>query len=156
VLVAVGLGTGGFVGAQIMPTCGAGESDSIGVEVGKPLAAVQLTKSVAHAPDGTERPVEFIAFLARDSAGRIRIEKRSAVTEMGEEKVTPHIRDGGTTTTTWGEQHATALIFDCTNGKVISLQPGMQIARVTEHELRSSSQRSSRSYSSYFNTLANH
>ena len=70
--------------------------------------------------------------------------------------MTPHTRDGGTLTTKWGEQHVTALIFDCTNGKVISLQPGMQIARVTDHELRSSSQRSSRPYSSYFNTLANH
>lgn len=75
---------------------------------------------------------------------------------MDKEKATPHTRDGGTIAATWGERHVAALIFDCANGKVISVQPGMQIAGVTDHELRSSSQRSSRSYSSYFNTLANH
>lgn len=48
------VGTPGFVGAQIMPTCGAGVWDSIGMAVGKPFTGVQVTKSVAHAPDGTK------------------------------------------------------------------------------------------------------
>jgi len=48
------VGTAGFVGAQIMPTCGAGVWDFIGTEVGKPFTPVQVTKSVAHAPDGTK------------------------------------------------------------------------------------------------------
>ena len=139
--VVVGLVLGSGIGAagQGLPSCGGGVYDYVGVETGKPFTAERVTKSVTRGADGSEKTTEFIALVARDSAGRIRIERHSPA-DMGtdNEELTLQTRDGGTITTTRGEVHVVTTIFDCTTGEMILLQSGMRTARVMERGIGAS------------------
>jgi hypothetical protein len=132
--------------AQTRPhSCGA--IDNVGVESGKPFTAVRVSHSVNHSPDGIQRAREFVEFVARDTAGRIRVEKRQAIVgPHGAERIDDKARENLSS--------STVIVFDCPNGKTILMQPDMQIARVKESGTPSPAQSKVRPYSSFYNTLA--
>lgn len=149
-LLAAALGTSTIGDAQTPPSCG-GTPDYISVEPGKPFTSERVT----HSPDGSEQTIELVEFVAREAAGRVRIEKRSFMrSARGAEKITLNTREGGTITTTRDMLGAHILTFDCPGGKIISIQPGMQIAMVTERSIVSPAHPQARLYSSFFDTLA--
>lgn len=156
VLAVASLGVAWTAGGQTVMPCGADVIDSIGTETGKPFTAERVIQSVMRAADGSEKTTEFTEFVARDSAGRFRVEKRGTKDlARSDAKVTLNTREGGTISTTQTELGIVTMIFDFTSGKVIQLQPGMQIARVTECATGSRAKQGERPYSSYFSTLAN-
>ncbi len=96
--------------------------------------------------------MELVEDVARDSAGRIRFEKHMQLPDDSEQ-VTLTTRDGGRLTPTKEMLKSSITIFDCPNGKTISIQPGLQIARVWQRGSASTSPQRSRPYSSPSSTL---
>src|ERR1700721_920808 len=102
-------------------------------QTANPFTAKRTTKAPTIFPDGTKQLTELVEFLARDSDGRIRLEKHGGFQPAGdEEKVILHTRDGGQIETTRETMGISILIFDCPDSMTIQVQPGMQIARVTK------------------------
>lgn len=132
--------------------------DSIPDWSANPFTAQRVTHSVNELPDGTEQNSELIEFVARDGSGRVRVERRPLLRDArGAEKVTLNTRDGGTIHTTRETLGTVIVISDCPNGKTITIQPGMQIARVMATSSKSGASAVSpqyRPYSSFFNSLA--
>jgi hypothetical protein len=105
----------------------------IGGQTANPFTAKRTTKATTILPDGTRQLTERVEFLARDSDGRVRIERPGIVQPAGDkEKVILHTRDGGQIETTREIMGISILIFDCPDSMTIQIQPGMQIARVTK------------------------
>jgi len=105
----------------------------IGGQTAKPLTAKRTTKATTILPDGTRKLTEWVEFLARDSDGRVRIERPGIRQPAGdEEKVILHTRDGGKIETTREAIGSSIRIFDCPGSEMILLQPGMQVAHVTK------------------------
>src|ERR1700674_2323470 len=105
----------------------------VGDERGKPFMAQRVVTFVGHNSDGTNEPVEWIEFIARDSQGRIRFEQHSNFkppdwregTAMSDHEIEKIIVPGDTS-------GSLVTIFDCFNGKSIVLQPELQVAHVMQ------------------------
>ena len=105
----------------------------IGGQTANPFTAKRTTKATTILPDGTRKLTEWVEFLARDSDGRVRLERPGIRQPAGdEEKVILHTRDGGKIETTQEAIGSSIRIFDCTGSEMILLQPGMQVAHVTK------------------------
>jgi hypothetical protein len=140
--------------AQSQRPCSA--VDNVGSVAGKPFTAERVTRSVTHAADGTEKVTELRDLIARDGAGRVRVDRHGSTNApRADEKVTLNTRDGGTIEATHSEMHLLVMIFDGQDGKTIQLQPAMRIARVRSEECKVNNG-PSRPYSAMFKTLAGH
>jgi hypothetical protein len=129
--------------------------DYVGVQADKPFTAQRVTHSVMPSANGSKHTLEFVEFVARDSSGRIRIEKGSRLNDArGSEQMTMSTHDEGTINTTRDLLNMSIIITDCPNGKTVVLQPGMRIAQVRESAGASNARLGVRPYSSFFNTLA--
>jgi len=105
----------------------------IGGQTANPFTAKRTTKATTILPDGTRKLTERVEFLARDSDGRVRIERPGIIQPAGdEEKVILHTPDRGKIETTREAIGSSVLIFDCPGSETILLKPGMQVAHVTK------------------------
>jgi hypothetical protein len=105
----------------------------IGGQTANPFTAKRTTKATTILADGTRQLTERVEFLARDSDGRVRIERPGIIQPAGaEEKVILHARDGGQIETTGETMGISILIFDCPDSATTLIQPGMRIAHVTK------------------------
>ena len=104
----------------------------IGGQTANPFTAKRTTKATTILADGTRQLTERVEFLARDSDGRIRIEKPGIIQPGNEEKLVLHTRDGGQIETTREAIGISILIFDCPGGARTLIQPGMRIAHITK------------------------
>jgi hypothetical protein len=116
---------------QRPPRCGI--INYVGTQTSNPFTAKHTMKATTILPDGSQKLLEMVEFVARDSDGRIRFEKHGGLRPPGDkEKVILHTRDGGQIETTPEALGISILIFDCRDSMMIQVQPGMQIARVTK------------------------
>jgi len=105
----------------------------IGGQTANPFTAKRTTKATTILPDGTRKLTEWVEFLARDSDGRVRLERPGIRQPAAdEEKVILHTRDGGKIETTREAIGSSIRIFDCPGSEIILIQPGMQVAHVTK------------------------
>jgi hypothetical protein len=120
----------------------------IGGQTANPFTAKRTTKATTILADGTRQLTERVEFLARDSDGRVRIERPGLIQPAGdEEKVILHQRDGGQIETTREAMGNSILIFDCPASEMIQILPGMQIAHVTKQSPRPTPNRPAPPYS---------
>lgn len=126
----------------------------IGGELHNPFTAERVHESVTHTADGKEKTTEFIEFVARDNEGRIRFEKNSSGgSARGNEEETLHTRDGETFSVTREELGIVVLIMDCPRQRVISVQPGMRIARIRQRPVSSKAGSQERPFSFGFTSM---
>jgi hypothetical protein len=86
--------------------------------------------------------------VARDSQGRIRIEKHGIAQPPDDRKtVTLEKPDGQPFTVTREEYGALIMIFDCASGKTVTIRPGMRMATVKESGSLASENRVKHAYS---------
>lgn len=140
--------------AQIARGCSANVSaiDYVGVALGNPFSAQRVTSSFMTSSDGSRKTMDLVEDVARDSSGRIRFQKHMRLPDESE-TMTLSNRDGEKFTPTKELLRISITIFDCLKGKTISIQPGLQIARVWERGSPSESPQRSRPYSSASATL---
>jgi hypothetical protein len=113
--------------------------NEIGSDMYKPFTAQLMTKSLNRLPDGTQRQTEQIEFVARDSAGRIRIERNGgSLARDTSERITLHTRDGNTIQTTKQELGRAVAIQDCYTGKALPCNPGCGLHASTVETPRAS------------------
>jgi len=105
----------------------------VGVERTKPFIAQRVVTSIGQNLDGTNKTVDWIELIARDSQGRIRFEQRNTFEP-------PDWRDGVPMSNHEIEKNMISgvtsgplvTIFDCLNRKSILLQPELQTAHVMQ------------------------
>jgi len=118
---------------------------------GNPFTAERVTTSTIPVTGGTPKTVVFRESIARDSRGRIRIEKHGVVQPPNDRKtVTLETSDGKPFAVTREEYGTLIEIFDCASGTFIRIQPGMRIAAVKEDTGPTPSPQPKRAYSSLF------
>lgn len=128
----------------------------VGREINNPFTARRIMKTSGSATDALRMP-EVLEFVARDSAGRVRIERHADAAPNGGDPVVLYTRGGGQINTTRAELNVTTMIFDCPDGKMITLQPGMRIARSSERgTLQPSPSPREHPYSFFFTSLLRH
>ena len=107
--------------------------DYLGADSGNPFTAESVTTATAPATVGAPKTTAFRENIARDSHGRIRIEKHGVSQPPDDRKtVTLETPDGKPFTVTREEYGTLIEIFDCASGTFIRIQPGMRIAAITE------------------------
>jgi hypothetical protein len=151
-VVAGGLLHSAPANAQTLKPCSA-IIDDVGIEPGKPFRAERVTRSVRHLPTGDEVGRDYLTDVSRDSAGRLRIERREPTSLHEQESLAPSDPGGGRIAISRGDWSRNILIFDCPTGNLIQLQPGLRVARVSEKFVAAEVHPASRLYSSFFNTL---
>lgn len=105
--------------------------DSIGSEPSNPFTAEWVTTDTMISATGEKRTRITTEDVARDSDGRIRIEKHGVATPPNNAKtVTLYKPDGETFTVTAEEWGTTIEIFDCSSGTHTRIQPGSRVAFV--------------------------
>lgn len=130
---------------------------NVGVEIGNPFIARYMTKSTSTSSTNVPRMPEILEIVARDSSGRVRIEKHGEIAAPnGSDSVVLHTRDGGQINTTHAELNVVTMIFDCPDGKMIRLQPGMRIAHVDDEQTVLPALRGEHRYSAFFTSLLRH
>ena len=111
-------------------------------------------RSSYHSNAGNDVTTEMLEFVARDSAGRVRIEKRGVFGgTKGAQETILNTRDGKQFAASDETMGVVILVFDLPKGKVISMQPGMRIATVRESKRFTPASAPERPYSSLFMTL---
>ena len=125
--------------------------DYLGADSGNPFTAESVTTATAPATVGAPKTTAFRENIARDSHGRIRIEKHGVSQPPDDRKtVTLETPDGKPFTVTREEYGTLIEIFDCASGTFIRIQPGMRIAAVKEDTGPTPSPQPKRAYSSLF------
>ncbi len=133
-----------------------GTSD-VGGQINNPFTARRITKTTGSPATDVPRMLEILEIVTRDSAGRVRIEKHPNPTgQGGDDPVVLHTQDGGQINTTRAELHVQTIIFNCSDGKLITLQPGMKIAYLHEGRAMQPGLRSERPYSVFFTSVLRH
>jgi hypothetical protein len=107
--------------------------DYLGADSSNPFTAERVITSTIPATGGPPKTIIFRENIARDSQGRIRIEKHDMGQPPDDRKtVTLETPDGKPFTVTREEYGTLIEIFDCASGTFIRIQPGMRIAAITE------------------------
>jgi hypothetical protein len=107
----------------------------LGMESDNPLSARWITTTVSKIPGEPPKTAELLELVARDNAGRVRVERRGdKLLPDAAEKVTLHTRDGSEFDVTQGELRIIITIGDCPRGKMIILQPGLKVARTMDSQ----------------------
>jgi hypothetical protein len=129
----------------------------VGRQINNPFTARRITKTTGTPATDVPRMPEILEIVTRDGAGRVRIEKHPDPTRQGgNDPVVLHTQDGGQINTTRAELHAQTIIFDCSDGKMITLQPGMKIAHLHEGRAMQPGLRAERPYSVFFTAMLRH
>ena len=144
-----------FLVARAQTAPHGGTLEYLGVERDKPFTAERVTRVVTHSDGTADTSSELFELMARDSAGRIRIERRGLQPPAkASEEIEGKTLDGKTFTTTRELAETVVLIMDYSHGTRIQLRPGMQIAWTrTIHPITPGGP-GDRPYSSYFGTQA--
>lgn len=142
---------GGMLAAIALLLCWPAQAqfvNYVGVEVDNPFTAELVTTSTFPASTGSQETKIRREFVARDSRGRIRFEKRDVGHLAGDPKtITLETPDGQPFTVTREEYGTLIQIFDHPAGTATSIQPGMRIAKVTKIGTMAPSRQPSRSFS---------
>jgi hypothetical protein len=129
----------------------------VGREINNPFTARRITKTTGRSATNVPRMSEILEIVARDSAGRVRIEKHpDTARQNGSDPVVLHTRDGDQINTTHAELNVVTMIFDCPDGRMITLQPGMRIAHLYDGRAVQLSLRGEYPYSFFFTSLLRH
>jgi hypothetical protein len=129
----------------------------VGREINNPFTARRITNTMGRSATDAPRMPEILEIVARDSAGRVRIEKHPGTAgQNGSDPVVLHTRDGGQINTTHAELNTLTMIFDCSDGKMITLQPGMRIAHLRDGPPVQPSLQVEHPYSFFFTSLVRH
>jgi hypothetical protein len=129
----------------------------VGREINNPFTARRITKTTGRSATNVPRMPEILEIVARDSTGRMRIEKHpDTAGQNGSDPVVLHTRDGGQINTTHSELNALTMIFDCPDGKMITLQPGMRIAHLYEGRAIQPGLQAEHPYSFFFTSSLRH
>lgn len=132
-------------------SCAGISIDDVGPDLRNPFAAQRVSTSVTRSADGKEHTTQLFESLARDSAGRIRIEKSGSFKPGTQsQQVELSTRDGGKIVTTEALLQTVVLIFEFPDCKVTQLLPGMRIARTIQHPIPRHVEPRKRPYSSLF------
>jgi hypothetical protein len=128
----------------------------VGGEINNPFTARRITSTMGRSATDPRMP-EILEIVARDSAGRVRIEKHPGTAgQNGSDPVVLHTRDGGQINTTHAELNTLTMIFDCFDGKMITLQPGMKIAHLRAGRAMQPSLQAEHPYSFFFTSSLRH
>jgi hypothetical protein len=120
----------------------------VGVESYNPFTAELVTTSTFSASEGAQKTKIRREYVARDSRGRIRFEKREVGHPAGDPKtITLETPEGRQFTVTREEYGTLIRIFDHPAGTATSIQPGMRIATVTKIGSVAPTRQPSRSFS---------
>lgn len=116
--------------AQTLPSTG--RVANIGYAINNPFTARRISEPLDGSPSAAHRPFEF-ELVARDSAGRIRLERHDVRKfPAGQKQTVLHSRDGRERTVSEEEMGLLITVFDYPAGKLYAIQPGMQIVHVHE------------------------
>jgi hypothetical protein len=148
-LAAVTLLGGAPARAQVTKGCaGVGY---VGPDSSNPFTAEYVMTSTMPAAAGVPKISVTREDVARDSQGRIRIEKHGVAQPPDNRKtVTLDKPDGQQFTVTREEYGTLIMIFDCGSGKTVTIRPGMQMATVKEEESVAAEKRVKRAYSTLY------
>jgi hypothetical protein len=117
--------------AQVPQAC-TGVAD-VSADSSNPLTAEYVTTSAMASAAGPPKTSVKKEDVARNSEGRIRIEKHGVAQPPDDRKtVTLETPDGQPFTVTREEYGTLIDIFDCASGTFVRIQPGMRIATVKE------------------------
>jgi hypothetical protein len=137
--------------AQCIPSAA---SDYVGQAAGNPFSADRVYRSWSLRADGTEQTTfEYTEKTDRDGRGRIRFEKQVVGASGNHGEVTLTAREGQSSTVNKSELAKVILIFDCTSGTAISVQPGLHYARTIDQPRPGPTPRTDRPFSGMFFTL---
>jgi hypothetical protein len=143
-------------GAQTAPPQKSGAGcvgiDSIGAATDNPFSAWRITRSVMFSPDGSKKVNTLAEKVARDSAGRIRVERMVKVSPDAPESSLA-IGDGETANIKWDPSSTFISITDCATGEVIWTQPNAMIARMRSIGSGATLEQRNRSYRSASSTF---
>ncbi len=145
-LLAVALIHGSPTRAQLPPGCtGIGY---VGPDTSNPFTAEYITTTLMATPSGPREVILTKEKVARDSRGRIRIERHGVAQPPDDRKtVTLEKPDGQPFTVTRDEYGTLIMIFDCVSGKTVTIRPGMRMATVKEGKGLAPENRVKRAYS---------
>jgi hypothetical protein len=145
-LAAVALIYGAAARAQTSTGCvGVGYA---GADSSNPFTAESVMTSMMPAEAGSPKISVMTEDVARDSQGRIRIEKHGVAQPPDDRKtVTLEKPDGQPFTVTREEYGALIRIFECAAGTTVSIRPGMRMATVKEGKGLAPEKRVKRAYS---------
>jgi hypothetical protein len=120
----------------------------LGADPINPFTAKRVITSTMPTPAGVPKTNVREEIVARDSQGRIRIEKRGVGQPPGDsEMVVLETADGKPFTVTREEYGTVIEIFDCASGISTLMQPGMRIATVKEDKTTVPRRQVKRAYS---------
>lgn len=123
----------------------------VGTEAGKPFVAERSGTTITHQADGTDKiTIGITELVARDGTGRIRFEKHGPPRPDDHKEVILTSPEGERFAAENLALRTVIQIFDCSNGTVTMLQPGMRVAWVKENHSSSGEKSRERSYSSIF------
>jgi hypothetical protein len=122
-------------------------TNSIGAVSYRPFTAEWVTTStVPSSSEGQDTRV-MTEYEARDSQGKIRIERRGTSTLADDHQTLTVVpADGASFTVTRAEYGTRIDIYDCSNGTQVQIQPGMKIAMLKEDKSTSHSARQADSH----------
>jgi len=105
----------------------------VGTDLSNPFTAEYVMTSSMASTVGTPKVSVMKEGVARDSDGRIRIEKHGVAQPPDDRKtVTLETPDGQPFTVTREEYGTLIDIFDCATGRTVQIRPGMRMATVKE------------------------
>jgi len=123
----------------------------VGTDSSNPFTAEYVTTSSMVSAAGAPKTSVMKEDVARDSEGRIRIEKHGVAQPPDDRKtVTLETPDGQPFTVTREEYGTLIDIYDCASGTFVRIQPGMRIATVKEASNAAPTNRVKHAYSTPF------
>lgn len=123
----------------------------VGTDSRNPFTAEYVTTSSMASTAGAPKTSVMKEDVARDSEGRIRIEKHGVAQPPDDRKtVTLETPDGQPFTVTREEYGTLIEIYDCESGTFVRIQPGMRIATVKEATNAAPANRVKHAYSTPF------
>jgi hypothetical protein len=148
-LAAMALLGGAPARAQLTKRCtGTGY---VGADSSNPFTAEYVTTGTMLTPGEEPKISVMKEAVARDSKGRVRIERHGFEQPPDDRKtVTLEKPDGQQFTVTREEYDTLIMIFDCGSGKTVTIRPGMQMATVKEEESVTAEKRVKRAYSTLY------
>jgi hypothetical protein len=105
----------------------------VGADPSNPFTAAYRTTNTMPGTDGVPKTTERRKGVARDSHGRIRIERHGVTRTLDNRKTVTLETSGGQPFTVTQEEYGTLIpILDCASGTSTVIQPGLRMATVKE------------------------
>lgn len=109
-----------------------GEMDYVGATADNPFTAERVTTEFVIGRDALEKPNPLRQLLARDEAGRIRIERRVALAPSENKMRTLTNGEGESFQVSDEEMNTHIIIHDCAAGRDIQIEPGTRIVLIKD------------------------